>query len=59
MSLQKAVTNEWFITHATGKWTLPTMYSLMSLQFPLLSECFVTDPAEILALLLKISESAL
>jgi hypothetical protein len=31
----------------------------MSLQFPLLSECLITDPAAILALLLKVCESTL
>jgi hypothetical protein len=32
------------------------MYELMCLQLPLLSESLVTDPAAILALLLKVSE---
>jgi hypothetical protein len=35
------------------------MYVLMSLQFPLLSECLITDVAAILALLWKVSESTL
>jgi hypothetical protein len=35
------------------------MYALMALQFPLLSECLITDVAAILALLLKASESTL
>jgi hypothetical protein len=54
-----ALHTECFITHVAAKWPLTAMYALMSLQFPLLSEGLITEVAAILALLLKVSESAL
>jgi hypothetical protein len=38
MILQMTLSLERLITHITGKWQLPTMYALMSLQANLLSE---------------------
>jgi hypothetical protein len=59
MCLQIALQTECFITHVAAKRPLTAMYVLMSLQFPLLSERHITEVAAILALLLKVSESAL
>jgi hypothetical protein len=54
-----ALISEYFITHIAAKGPLTTMYALMSLQFPLLSEPLITEVAAILAPLLKVSESTL
>jgi hypothetical protein len=43
MSLQITPVTEWFITHITGIWPLPSMYyGLMSLQTTPLTEWFIT-----------------
>jgi hypothetical protein len=59
MCLEMALQTECFITHTAGKRPYTAMYTLMTLQFPLISERLITEVAAIFALLFKVSESAL
>jgi len=41
--MQNTLSNECFMTHVTGKWTVCMMYVLMSLELQLISDWFITS----------------